>query len=226
MNFRDLRILSLKLFIAFLALTAIVAIISVLSGEFGRIQWKILATCFTISAASICSMSCAAFIEKKRQTELGIAGALLSALSAILVITGIWPEIDSEEYWKTTATFVVITTALAHAFLLLLPRLQPGHRWLQWTSSACIGILALQIIIAMWGEVEEEAYYRILSVVAIVVGLQTLVIPIMMKLAKGPGERKRTIVLEWLEGDVYQDASGNRFRLKETDSKSPRSPDR
>ena len=66
MDYSEIRKLALKIFIGFLGLTAVIAIISVLAGQFGELQWKILGTTFTISAASICSMSCAAFIEKKK----------------------------------------------------------------------------------------------------------------------------------------------------------------
>ena len=58
MNFTEIKKVLLKLFVGFLILTAIIAIISVLSGEFGELQGKILATTLTISMASICSMSC------------------------------------------------------------------------------------------------------------------------------------------------------------------------
>jgi len=106
MNYSEIRKLSLKVFIGFLGLTALIAIISVLSGDFGKLQWKILATCFTISAASICSMSCAVFIEKKGLAGLGLAGIFLCISSASLVIVGIWPEIESEEYWNPASKWL------------------------------------------------------------------------------------------------------------------------
>ncbi|MCF7975428.1 MAG: hypothetical protein K9N55_16545, partial [Phycisphaerae bacterium] len=129
MDYTAIRKASLKVFIGFLALTALIAIISVLSGEFGKIQFKVLATTFSISAASICSMSCAAFMEKRKRTGLGLTGILLCAVGAVLVIVGLWPEIDSEVYWKTTVTVIVAAIALAHAFLLSLPDLDDRHTW-------------------------------------------------------------------------------------------------
>ena len=53
MNYTAIRKLSLKIFLGFLGFTALVAIVSLLSGEFGHLQVKVLATSVAISAASI-----------------------------------------------------------------------------------------------------------------------------------------------------------------------------
>ena len=43
------------------------------------------------------------------------------------------------------------------------------------------------IVVAEWGEIRRNEYYRILAVVAIVVGLGTLAVPILLKLRKADG---------------------------------------
>lgn len=218
MDYAKIRRLSLKVFLGFLGLTALIAIISVLSGEFGKLQEKVLATCFTVSAASICSMSCAAFIEKSRHVKLGLAGICLSIISSVLVIVGLWPEIDGDAYWKTTATLAVAAIALAYTFLLLLPDLDDKRKWVQRVFPVCVGVLALQIIAALWGEIEADGYFRAMAVVAIVVGLVTLAIPILMKLQGGTAGQKEKLVLEKLEGDTYRDSVGRKYQLKEIHS--------
>lgn len=214
MDFKKIRAFLLRAFIGFLGLTALVAIVCLLSGEFGDVQMKILATTFTISAASICSMSCAAFIEKRKSIKLGLSGIALSVAAAALAIIGMWPEIQSDAFWKTAATLGVLAIAFAHAFLLVLPDLDRSHKWLQPVSSASIGVLALQIIIAVWCEIDEEGYYRLLGVVAIIVTLETLVVPILMRLKKKAAQIAERLVLERLDGDLYRDAAGNRYRVK------------
>ena len=217
MDYTAIRKQFLRIFIGFLGLTALIAIISVLQGEFGELQGKILATCFTISAASICSMSCAAFIEKKKQTGLGLSGIFLSLASATLVIAGLWPELDYDVYWKTTITVVIFAVAFAHAFLLALPELDTRQKWVQVASSVSIGVLAVLITVAVWAEIDEEGYYRLLSVVSIIVGLETLVVPILMKLRKGNGQAHLTLVLEQIDGDRYRDSAGKVYEVKEVD---------
>jgi FtsH-binding integral membrane protein len=102
MNLSDIRRIFLWSFIGFLSLTALIAIFSVLSHEFGETQIKVLATTFTVSAASICAMSCAAFIEKKETNRFGIIGMLFAGIAAAMTIIGIWGEISTEGYWKTS----------------------------------------------------------------------------------------------------------------------------
>lgn len=218
MDYREARKLALKLFIVFLGLTAIVAIVCVLGGEFGSLQIKILLTSTTISAASICAMSCAAFIEKKKLPGLGLTGIALSVVSAALVILGVWAEIETEGYWKFTGSIIVVAVAFAHAFLLILPELDQGHRWVQGATTISIGVLALQIIAAIFGEIDSEGYYQILAAVAILVGLGTLVVPILMKLGKG--ERRELLVLERMEGGLYRDRAGGSYRVTRVDAGS------
>jgi hypothetical protein len=217
MHYSDIRKLFLWIFLGFLVLTALVGIISVLSGEFGKIQVKILGTCLTISAASICSMACAAFMEKRRRRWLGLSGILLSIITAALVIIGIWPEIESDEYWKTTGTLAVFAVAFAHGFLLLLPTLDDHHKWIQVVTSVSIGILALQLAIAIWGEIDSETYFRFVGVTAILVVLETLVIPILIKFRQGDGNEIKQLVLQCVREDVYEDASGKRYQVSRID---------
>lgn len=217
MNYAKITRLSLKLFIGFLVLTALIAMISVLTGKFGKIQMKILGTTFTISAASICSMSCAAFINRKKLVQLGLLGILLSVSAAILVITGMWSEIESYAFEKITITLAVSAVAFTYAFLLVLPELDDRQKWVQAVSSVSIGILALQIIVAAWGDIGNNWYLRLLAFVAIIVGLVTLVIPILMKLRKGDERKNNKIVLERVDGDVYRDTTGRKYRLTEMD---------
>ena len=224
MNYTELRRASLKIFLGFLGLTAIIAILCVLAGDFGELSFKVLITTFTISAASISSMSCAAFIEKRRRTQLGLAGIFLSVAAAILLISGLWLESNSDVYWKTTTTFTVLAVALAQAFLLALPELDLRQTWIQPVTSVSIGILALQIIVAVWGEIDAETYYRFLAVMAILVGLETLAVPILMKLRKKNGEKREPLVLERIQDDLYRDRTGKKYQLKELETEPKQGP--
>lgn len=215
MNYTEIRKLSLKIFLGFLGLTALIAIISVLSGEFGELQEDILTTCLTISIASIFLMSCAAFIEKKKLVLLGTSGIILTVSAAVLGIVWIWLEFDSELYLKVTFTCCILAVALALAFLLSLPVLGNRYKWVQPISAVTIGILALQGIAAIWGEIRDERYYRFLAVVAIIVALEILVIPILMKIRKTASQRKEKLVLEKMENDIYTDSEGKKYELRE-----------
>lgn len=218
MDYGALRKLALKGFIGFLGLTAAIAIVFVLIDAFGELQVKVLATSLTISIASICAMSCAAFIERRRRVRLGLTGIALASLAGLLLIVGIWAEFETEAYWKITVTGIVAALGLAQAFLLLLPHLDARHAWVQRASTITIGVLVLQIIAAVWGEIENNFYFRVLTTVAILAGLETLIVPVLMKLRRGGGAVRRTLTLTHIEGETYRDSSGDVYHVRLVDA--------
>ena len=90
----------------------------------------------------------------------------------VLLILLIWLEFENEWYFKTTFTVAVCAVAFAHAFLLVLPDLENKHTWIQKAATISIAVLGGQIIVALWAEIDHEAYIRALAVVAIIVALR------------------------------------------------------
>ena len=242
MNYTDIRRLLLKIFIGFLSLTALVAIFSVLSHQFGETQLKVLLTTFSISAGSICSMSCAAFLERQGAKGtgkgVGFAGILAASVAVLLAIVGVWGEVKEAEFWKTTATFIVVAVAFAHACLLRLPNLASSHRWTQTVSTILIGFLGVQIVLAVWGEIHDDLYYRFMAVVSVLVVLMTLVIPICTKLGGKADEGPEALVhvaeqcdplpehlvLRKVSGAVFADQAGRTYRVTEIKAEAGTAP--
>ena len=227
MNYSDIRRLLLKVFLGFLSVTALVAIFSVLSREFGETQIKVLATTFSISAGSICAMSCAAFLERKGPKGVGFAGIAAAVMAVLMVIIGVWAELAETDYWKTTVVFIVVSVAFAHACLLRLPNLSPRHRWTQTVSNLLVGLLALQVIFAVWGEIKDEGYYRFMAALSVLVVLMTLVVPICSRLrgnadlvppdsarsAEEFAEAPDKLILQKVSGTVFSDPTGRRYQV-------------
>jgi len=204
----------LKLFIGFLVLTAAIAVFCVLAGDFGDFELRVLASTFSISAASICSMACAAFIEQRKQWLAGTAGIACSSLAAVLIVAGVWIEVAEDAYWKTALSLVVLAVGAAHAFLMLLPRLKQGLVWTQVMASVFIALLAISIIGGMWAEIDDEGFFRLIAVLSIVVVLFTLTIPILMKIGKAPVSKFQRLVLTENPDGSYSDASGIKYQVK------------
>jgi len=223
MDYGAVRKLSLQVFIGFLTLTAAIAIISVLSGSFGDFQVKVLISTFSISAAAICSMAYAAFVERRNGRWLGLSGITASVVAALLVIVGAWAEVDDADFWKATVTVIVVAAALAHSMLLALPRLSAAHRWVQVAAAFAIALLSFMIVMAVWGEIDEDVYYRALAAVSIVVVLLTLTIPILVRLGSidaVDGASHETLELTRVEGDIYAAPDGRRFEVRLLDADS------
>lgn len=214
MNYSKVKKIFLRGFIGFLVLTALVAIFAVFSDSFGETQKRILATTFTISIASICAMACAAFIERRSLVWLGMAGIACSALAGVLLLLGIWNLFVSDFSFKITATFITISIAFAHAFLLALPELDKRYKWIQPATATTIGLLAILIIVVMWFETESTIFFQSIAVVAILTGLETLVIPILLKLGGKEKEQAQELHLTLVDGNHYTNADGDKYEVK------------
>jgi hypothetical protein len=93
-----------------------------------------------------------------------------------------------------------------------MPDLGPGKVLFQTVSFVSIMVLAL-LLMAMWGDISSEAYYRGVAVVGILVGLETVSLPILIKLGKG--QKKEVLVLEKVEGEIFVDPSGVKYQIRE-----------
>lgn len=217
MSSEALRRLSLRLFIAFLCFAALLAIIAVLGGGFGEIQLKIILSSLALAGANVCAMSCAAYLQRRSRSPLPVAGIACAVLAALLVIGGLWAETTGDVFWKTAFSFVVVSVALSHACGLLIPRLASSSRPVQYAGVAGAGLLALLILIPLWGEVTDSGYYRFLAVAVIITVLLSLLVPLLARLkpadpaSDAPG---RKLVLSPAEDGLYRDESGTLYEVK------------
>jgi len=114
--------------VASVTISGLLGILAILGGG-GDLQWRILATTSTISAASLCSLSCAALWERKKKKALPVLGVALTLAGAILVIGAVWLDVKSEAYWKLTGCVVTFAVATSHLSLLSLASLSENFRW-------------------------------------------------------------------------------------------------
>jgi hypothetical protein len=214
MNTVLLRQLSLRGFIGFLILTALIAVVTVLVGNFGELQFKILASSFSVSIASICAMSGAVFMESRGPRWLGVLGIVIALIGVLLVNLGLWLEPGNWTFWKIAFVFVVVSLGLAHGFLLQLPSLNVAYKWVQPLSAISIALLVALISAALIFDLSGDWLWRVMTVVAIVVVLCSALIPILLRLGASSTVRVK-LVLELLENGVYQSADGKRFEVRE-----------
>ncbi len=207
---------SLYSFIAFLSISALLAITCVLSGSFGDLEIKILVTTSVIAVASICSLCCSAYSNRKENALPGLGGISVAAVSAVMLIVGVWAEMDSEVYWKTTAICSVFAIAFAHSLALLAVGLRPTHYWLQLATGINIFALASLISLMIVVELDSEGVFKFVAVLAILVALETLVIPILGRLAgAAPNQAGETLSLTRREDGTYEDKGGRIYRVSE-----------
>lgn len=76
------------------------------------------------------------------------------------------------------------------------------------------------LVSLIWGDFRSEIFLRVLAVASIVVGLLTLLVPLLMKLRKGEGEVGARLVLTEVGGGLYEDSTGQRYQVSDALSES------
>lgn len=177
--------IALWFLIGSIVISAILGIIIVLAGTFSDLQIRIILTTLTISAASICALASGALWEKRRERFLSSLGAILAALAAILVITGIWTETESKEFWKFVISLSLVAVATAHACLLALARLAPRFAWTRVAATVAVYSLAGLFIYIIYFTPGGDTGVRIIGATSIIVAALTILTPIFHRLSRG-----------------------------------------
>src|SRR5262245_61351969 len=104
-------------------LSAVLGIIAILAGGFGWLEVRILLTTVTIAVTRICGLADGAYLSLRGKHPLPGAGIALALGAGVLILIGIWGEVQGEMFWKVTAAASVFAVACAHLSLLSLARL-------------------------------------------------------------------------------------------------------
>lgn len=205
---------SLYTLIASISISAIIGILAILIGDFGQLEGRILLTTLTVSAASVCGLSCGASLETRRQKQIPLVGIVVALLAAILVIAGIWIEPRSEVFWKTTASLSILAGSLAQFSLLLLAKIQSRFQWSLWAAGGVIASVAGVLLVMLWGETDGEWIFRLLGALAVLDGAITILIPVFHYLSRGEIEPAQLTNPERL-GQIDQEIRQCESKLEE-----------
>lgn len=193
------------------SLAALMGIIALLgSGDFGEFEGRILLTTLLVGVVSI-AVLCYLATAGRRSQPVGVAGGvvvLVPLVCALLMIWGAdWDRGPGEGLARTFGVGSILAATLAQASLLL--ALCDGARAvvrrLLTATLALAGLLALLTCLLVLGyEPDEDTYFRVLGVVAILDVLGTVVVAALVKFGPSASntERRR------LDGAEYGGAPG------------------
>lgn len=189
MNRSGLRTLALRSLIVSVVATTALGIIAVLTNSFGDLTVRTLMSAVVVSIASLASLTCAALLERRPRHPLAVAGIALAVVAAALILAGLWLHLNDTDYWRATGTVGIVAIATAQICLLWLARPAARFAWVQWAAFGVWYGLAGIIVWMMWGEPSEEMIWRPLSVLAILAGAVTIVVPVLHKLNASDAEQ-------------------------------------
>ncbi|HEU4479567.1 MAG TPA: hypothetical protein VFR80_13700 [Pyrinomonadaceae bacterium] len=166
------------------SISALLGIFVILSGNFGDFEARVILTTITVSSASICALAAGALWESRSARMLPGIAVVFAILAALLIITGIWTRINSEEFWKFCATIGVLAIATAQASLISLAQLAPRFLWARIVTLLAIFFLAALIILIIHSNVTGEGLFKTIGATAILVAALTIMMPIFHRLSR------------------------------------------
>ncbi len=181
----ELRKTALRLLIISIVISGALAIAALVTGEFGRLQAKVLLSALATSGASICGMACGAAWDQGRWRPAARGGLGVVLVTLTITLFAFWIEPEPINTWmNTVATGWFLSVAAAHASLLGLARTDRLLAWVR-TSSIVLGFaLAIGLALPIWSTVFQDnlPYFRGLGVVGVLMLTGSLSLPVAARL--------------------------------------------
>lgn len=174
--------------IASVTVSAVLGIVVILLGDYGETEVRILLTTLTITAMSILGLACGAYYETERAALLPIAGVISTVIAGVMTLVTIWSSADGTIFVKTELTALIAAVAFAHISLLSLARLDHRFSWSRTAALILDGSLVGILLFLLWFEPDGngDIIFRIIGVLAILIGAVTVMTPVFHKLSHGP----------------------------------------
>ena len=199
-----LKKIFLRSLIVSVSISAALGILVILIGDFGRFETKVLITTLTLSGASLFGMCGGAAIEIRGKHWTPLAAFFTTAITAILLIFGIWVEVNHNTYWKLTGTFGVFAFAFSHLSLLHLARLTKTYAWALPAAYGIILSLAGLITGMIWENWPDDFVARLLGVLAILDAAISILIPVFHRLGSEEFEKEQVPDLATIDREIEQ----------------------
>ena len=179
MNYKRLF---LRILILALIASAGMGIAIFLFGSFDLLEFNLILTTLAVGGYSLTGLCCAAIHKKWRL--FSYIGMIVSVCALALAIFTIW-EFTYFDTWKALIISIILSVGTSHISLLLLiePKDITVKRVQEFTILFII-VVAIMLIASTLNEFsDDEFYFRILGVFAILDVLGTITTPILNKMA-------------------------------------------
>jgi hypothetical protein len=179
----------LRVVVGSLLVAAAVASVALLTGGFGDVEWKVIATSTLLALVS--AMAGAGLAVRRRHATLGLATVVLSLVAFAMVLVGLWPELSADLYWRVAGCCAIGAIESAHASSVLSRRRDADPANVVTTTrvvvaaaavSGAMGVAPLAGLLPA-DDAYAEPYARVLGVVLVIQIVGTAVAPLLRRLA-------------------------------------------
>jgi hypothetical protein len=165
-------------------LGAVVGILCILRDTWSWFEGRVMLTTVIVAVTSLCGLACDLSKTPRGRNLLPKAGIVLAIASAGLMLVGLWSDINSEFFWKTTFCVSIFAVATVHVCLLSIAQLAKRFQPIRFIGSQVIFGFAALLCTVILGEIDSSELWRLIAATAIVIGAFTLSIPILHRISK------------------------------------------
>jgi hypothetical protein len=167
---------------ASLTATALLAVGILLLGHFGETEGRILTTTALLAAYGLLALPGGLLVDQSRLPRLAAAALTLAVAGFAVAVTTVWWPDSPTELGKSLGTVTALAVASAQAAALALRRRESDPasvRRLYPISCALALIVATLFSVAMWAELENAVYFRLLGSLAVLDVLAVALQPVL-----------------------------------------------
>ncbi len=172
--------------LASVAIWAVLAVVALLGAGFGDTQWKIVTSSMLVTGGAIIAMGCATPLHSGRLGLLPYVGIAASVGGFGLMTLGVWADFSWDAAFKAAISLVIVAVAIGAIGLIDAARLHARHQWLVATTQTLVGFAGALLITAVWGEIDNEMFWRLTGVVLVLTAAAVVAVPILHRLADIP----------------------------------------
>jgi hypothetical protein len=173
-----------------LAATAALAMGVLLIGDFHDTETRVLLTTLAISVSGLLGLPAAVLLEQGRSTVLASASITLTVVLFAAFEVMLWQNEDGKPGWKFVGALAAMTVASTQISALT-TRLRTGDRpsvrTVYASAVALVVLIAVLVVAAIWEEIEDGTYYRILAALTVLDVLLVVVQPFLRRLGPAAG---------------------------------------
>lgn len=163
---------------------ALLGIALIVRNQWGWYEVRVLFTTIIIAVASLCGLACDLSRTPRGKNLLPYAGLILTALAATEALVGMWSELDTKWFWKSTTCLTIFAVATVHVCLLSIAKLVRRFQLVYFFAIQIIFGLAILLSAMIIYEIEGEGIWRIVATLSIVTAALTLIIPMLHRIGK------------------------------------------
>lgn len=163
---------------------ALLGIVVVLRDQWEWFEIRVLLTTATIAVASLCGLTCDFLRIPGERNILPLLGLVLCLVSTVMLLFGMWTDVNDDMYWKVVLCACTLALATVHVSLLGIAQLAKRFKWLMFVAYQTIYGLAFLFVYMVLDNEFTSSVVQLAIVLTIVNAAITLVIPLLHRISR------------------------------------------